>query len=64
MFYNYVFADETCIYENECPYYAYRPIGSYPDSIEVSSGSSRKLNLWTAISFKGAFDFVVSKICF
>ena len=42
------------------PDYAYRPKGSYPDAIEVSSGSSRKINLWAAISFRGATSFVVS----
>lgn len=58
-FYQYFFADETCVYENECPDYAYRPIGSYPDSVQISSGSTKKLNLWCAISFRGATDFVV-----
>ena len=59
-FAKYWFADETCIYQNECPDYAYRPKGSYPDAFEVSSGSSRKINLWAAISFRGATSFVVS----
>ena len=48
------------MYQNECPDYAYRPKGSYPDAIEVSSGSARKINLWAALSFKGATSFVVS----
>ena len=57
---NYWFADETTIYENECPNYAWRPIGSYPESAEISRKSSKKLNLWCAISYKGVTNFVVS----
>ena len=59
-FYNTWFADETSIWENECPKYAYRPKGSYPDSIEISRGSSKKLNLWCAISYRGPTEFVIS----
>jgi hypothetical protein len=58
-FYDYLFGDETSIWENECPKYGYRPMGSYPDSVQMSSKSSKKLNLWCAISYRGATDFVV-----
>ena len=60
--FNYWFADETSVWENECPKYAYRPKGSYPESVQISSKSSRKLTIWCAISFRGATDFVVSII--
>ena len=50
-FFNYWFGDETSVWENECPKYAYRPKGNYPESVQISSKSSRKLNIWCAISY-------------
>ena len=58
-FYDYFFADETSIWENECPKYGYRPIGSNPDSIQMSRKSFKKLNLWRAISYRGQTNFAV-----
>ena len=58
-FENTIFADETSFWENDCPFYHHRPKGSYPDSVEISSSSSRKLNLWCAISCRGHTAFVV-----
>jgi hypothetical protein len=59
-FENTCFVDETSVWENECPKYAYRPMGSYPDSVEISSGSSKKLNLLCGISCRGATNYVVN----
>ena len=42
------------------PNYHYRPIGTYPESVGLASRSSKKLNLWCAISYRGATDFVVN----
>ena len=59
-FFNTWFSDETSIWENECPRYAWRSIGTRPESIQMSSKSSKKLNLWCAISYRGPTDFVVN----
>jgi hypothetical protein len=44
---------------NECPKYHHRHAGNYVDPAGFSSGSKIKLNLWGAISCRGASDFVV-----
>ena len=59
-FHNTGFIDETSLWENECPKYAWTPQGIYQDGVEISSKSSRKLNVLCGISIRGPTRFVVS----
>ena len=42
------------------PNYHYRPIGTYPESVGLASRSSKKLNLWCAISYRGATEMTIN----
>ena len=54
IFFNYWFADETSVWENECPKYAYRPKGSSFGPIGV---------LQTLIIFSDLKSFIIKQMC-
>ena len=63
-FENTVFADETCLRLKELPRYHWRPIGSYPEAVEVPTNSHTKINVWGGITSQGPTEFAVSVYIF
>ena len=62
-FSNWVFVDETSCWINAILFYHWRHPSTYPDVIDTPV-QRLKLNLWGALSSKGASEFVVNLLEF
>ena len=58
-FVNWAFADETSCWINAIPFYHWRHPSTHPVVIDAPV-KRLKLNIWAAISLKGASEFVVN----